>query len=374
MSMLSIVVPSFNEKPNISPLVESIDKALAGVADYEVVFVDDSKDDTPAYLEELSKTNPRVRYLHRENGSGLASAVIEGFALAKGDAIAVMDADLQHPPHLLADMYREIQDQADVVLPSRYIGGGDSEGLSFIRTLASKSARLAAQIFLKSVRKVSDPMSGYFMFKRGVIEGVRLNPLGWKILLEVLVLGHYKTVVEIPYRFEKRTAGESKLSFKVTLQYFLHILTLVARSERDRRFFLFAAVGLSGVVVDMAIFLACTAWWHLSLNAAATVSAIIAMVFNFLLNRGITWKSSQKQSVYDQFPKYALINIIGIGIKNIFVYILARAGLHGILCNLIGIAAACVWNYILCNRWVFRSQAKNEEVTYIQKQQPTVHE
>lgn len=370
MSILSIVVPTFNEKPNITPLLQEIDRALVGVAEYEVVFVDDSADDTPSFLHELSQKNPRVRYLHRENGSGLASAVIEGFRLAKGDVIAVMDADLQHPPSLLAPMFRAVGENADIVLPSRYISGGDSGGLSFIRMLASKSARLAAQIFLKSMRRVTDPMSGYFMFRRTVIEGVRLNPLGWKVLMEVLVLGRYHTVVEIPYRFEKRNAGESKLSFKVTAQYFLHILTLVMRSERDRRFFLFSLVGLSGVVVDMLIFLAVTSWWDVSVNAAATISAAVAMVSNYLLNRSVTWKRENKRNVYHEFAKYAAVNCAGIGIKNGFVYFLVRLGLSGVWSNLIGIAAACVWNYIWSCIWVFRSKEGDERnaVVYLQKE------
>ncbi|MCC8180201.1 MAG: glycosyltransferase family 2 protein [Planctomycetes bacterium] len=366
--MLSIVVPSFNEKPNVLPLLAAIDNALGGVVEYEVVFVDDSSDDTPALLHKLYQENPRIRYLHRENGDGLASAVVEGFGLAKGDVIAVMDADLQHPPSLLAPMYHAIQENADIVLPSRYVNGGGSEGLSFIRMLASKSARVAGQIFLKSMRKVSDPMSGYFMFRRSVIDGVRLNPLGWKVLMEVLVLGKYRTVVELPYHFEKRNAGESKLSFKVTLQYFMHILSLVVRSERDRRFFLFALVGLSGVVVDMAIFIACTSWSSISINAAATISAVVAMVSNYILNRTVTWKSKSK-NISREFAKYAATSIVGIGIKNVCVYLLVRIGMSGIWSNLIGIVVACVWNYFLSSVWVFRSGEKNgsDEIVYIQK-------
>lgn len=369
MCTLSIVLPTYNEKPNLCPLLAEIDQALAGVTKYEVIFIDDSTDDTPAFLHELSAKNPNIRYLHRKNGSGLASAVIEGFRLARCDIIAVMDADLQHPPKLLALMYSSIMENVDIVLPSRYIKGGNSEGLSFLRMLASKSARLAAQIFLKSMRRVSDPMSGYFMFRRKVIEGVRLDPLGWKVLMEVLVLGHYRKVVEIPYRFEKRNDGESKFSFKVTIQYFLHILTLVARSESDRRFFVFALVGLSGVVVDMLVFLAGISWLHLSINPAATLSAAVAMVSNYLLNRGITWKNTAKGNTYHQFAKYALINGAGIGIKNIFVYFLVRAGFAGIWSNLVGIIAACLWNFLLNDLWVFRSNEDSDgnTVVYVQK-------
>lgn len=355
--MLSIVVPCFNEKPNIEPLLREIDKALANVVEYETVFVDDSSDDTPALLAEIAQKDPRVRYLHRENKGGLASAVVDGFALAKGDVIAVMDADLQHPPALLATLYEKIRDGADVALPSRYVDGGGSGGLSFLRMLASKSARLAAQIFLKSMRNVTDPMSGYFMLKQSVIDGVKLNPVGWKILMEVLVLGHYRTVVEIPYHFDKRFAGESKLSFKVTVQYFLHILSLVARSERDRRFFVFLMVGFSGMLLDMFLFWSITSHKKdISINLAATASACISLVSNYLLNRNLTWKSQRRPDALGEFKSYAIVNGMGIGIKNIVVFILVRFGFPGLLSNFFGIAGASMWNFILNDRLVFRSK------------------
>ena len=354
MGLLSLVIPTFNEKPNIEPLLQEIDKALVGVTDYEVVFVDDSTDDTPSFLHDLSQKNGRVRYVHRKNGTGLASAVVMGFSLAKGDVIAVMDADLQHPPSLLSSMFQALGENNDIVLPSRYVSGGGSGGLSFTRMLASKSARLASRLFLKSMRNVTDPMSGYFMFQRSVIEGVPLNPLGWKILMEVLVLGKYQSVVEIPYGFEKRNAGESKLSFKVTAQYFMHIFSLVARSERDRRFFLFALVGMSGIIVDMAVFLALTSMFTLSINLAATVSAASAMISNFLLNTNMTWKNREKQRVDKEFSRYAVTNCIGIGIKNLFVYFLVRLGCSGVWSNLVGIMAACLWNYRMDSHWVFK--------------------
>lgn len=360
--MLSIIVPTYNEKENLPLLLAQIDSAIKTATPYEVVVVDDSTDDTPILLASLAKTNENLRYLHREGKSGLASAVVCGFEMAKGDVLAVMDADLQHPPALLPRMYAIIEQGTDVVLPSRYIGGGGSEGLSPIRLLASKSAKMAGGLLLKSMRNISDPMSGFFMFRRAVIDGVTLRPTGWKILMEVLTMGNYSSVVEIPYAFDKRHAGESKLSLKVTIQYFLHILSLIFRSERERRFYLFALIGVSGMTVDMLLFSLISRHASLQLNIRLTITAYVAMMSNYVLNRTFTWRSTRSQKVLPEFLRYVAVCSLGIGIKNIAASLLSLAGVPDILCNLFGILIACLSNYFLSDRLVFN--AKKSEITY----------
>lgn len=362
--MLTIVIPTYNEKDNLQQLILQINDSLGSGYDYEILFVDDSTDDSPGLLEELSASNAdsKIRYIHRSGERGLASAVVCGFDKARGDILAVMDADLQHPPSLLPRMLALIEGGADIVLPSRYISGGGREGLSSLRALASKAALLSGKIFLKSMRKISDPMSGFFMMRRDVIAGVSLKPIGWKILMEVLVLGNYRHVVELPYSFKKRSAGESKLSAFVSMQYFAHILSLIARSESDRRFYLFAMIGLSGVLVDMLAFTLITSFWSPSNNAAASLSACIPIITNYLLNRNLTWRSSRAKKPYAEFARYALVCILGLGIKNVFVFLLTLAGVLPILCNLVGIAGSTASNYILNGRWVFSTA--EEKVTY----------
>lgn len=227
--MLSIIIPTFNEKDNLRPLAQRIDAALHGVTEYEVVFVDDSVDDTPALMEVMSNEDRRIRYRHRSGEKGLASAVVLGMGMAKGEILACMDADLQHPPEMLATMYRAILSGADIVLPSRYIDGGGDEGLNAFRKLASNTAKWIGVALLKPLRHVSDPTSGFFMMRSAVVKDRPLNPLGWKILMEVLVMGDYGKVVEIPYSFVERNAGVSKMSLKVTLQYFVHVFSLMKR-------------------------------------------------------------------------------------------------------------------------------------------------
>ena len=233
MSMISIVVPTYNEKDNVGNLVNQIDYALRGI-EYEVIFVDDSTDETPDVIKKVMEENSRVRLEHRTEEKGLATAVLKGFTLSKGDYVAVMDADLQHPPKILKSMYAVMETGVDFCVPSRFIPGGSDGGLGPYRKLVSAVARYIGKILLPCLRKITDPTSGLFMFRREIIEGADMKPIGWKILVEVLATASFKTVVEIPYKFQARPAGESKLSSKVTMEYLLQIKDLMKRGKKQR--------------------------------------------------------------------------------------------------------------------------------------------
>ena len=232
MSKISVVVPTYNESENVGNLVNQIDYALRGI-EYEVIFVDDSTDDTVSAIQAVMKENPNVSMEHRETEKGLATAVLKGFSLAKGDYIAVMDADLQHPPTILRSMYAVMETGVDFCIPSRFIPGGSDGGLGPYRKLVSGVARYIGKIMLPSLRKITDPTSGLFMFRRAVIDGADLRPIGWKIMVEVLAMGTYKSVVEIPYKFQARPAGESKLSSKVTVEYLKQVAELTKRGRKQ---------------------------------------------------------------------------------------------------------------------------------------------
>ncbi|MBE5894356.1 MAG: polyprenol monophosphomannose synthase [Lachnospiraceae bacterium] len=225
--MISIVIPTYNEKDNIKPLLERIHGALPGIP-HEVVFVDDSQDSTPEVIAEIAKTDPTVVLHHRSDEKGLATAVVKGFSLAKGDYVAVMDADLQHPPEVLMDMYAAMEAHADMAIPSRFIPGGSDGGLNLWRKFVSWTARYIGKILLPCLRKVTDPTSGLFMIRRELLEGIALNPIGWKIMVEVIAMCPVKKVLETPYVFQEREAGESKLSTKVTIQYLKQVFHLMS--------------------------------------------------------------------------------------------------------------------------------------------------
>lgn len=228
---LSVVVPTFNEAGNVEELAKQVGEALQGI-DYNIWFIDDSNDDTPDILKELCEKDKHCRYHHREGEAqtGLATAVIEGFHMADGDFLACMDADLQHPPAILRPMYAAMLSGADMCIPSRLIRGGSDGGLNIIRKFVSGTARWMGKAALPSLRNISDPTSGLFMFRKEMLDGAELDPIGWKIMVEVLAMCEYRLVVEIPYEFHDRNSGESKISRKVTLQYIEQLKNLRGRS------------------------------------------------------------------------------------------------------------------------------------------------
>ncbi len=228
---LSVVVPTFNEAGNVEYLAEKIAAALEGI-DYDIYFIDDSTDDTPLVLERLSAKDPHVFYEHRKDEKGLATAVIRGFNIADGDFLACMDADLQHPPEILRPMYAALSSGADICVPSRLIKGGSDGGLNLYRKFVSGTARWMGKIMLPCLKKISDPTGGLFMFRKEMLSGADLRPVGWKIMIEVLAMTDYSLVVEIPYVFHDRNSGESKLSKDATKEYIEQLLGLRKRGKR----------------------------------------------------------------------------------------------------------------------------------------------
>jgi dolichol-phosphate mannosyltransferase len=225
-SSLSIIVPTYNEAENIGELIERIETSLKGL-DFEVIVVDDSSPDGTAEIaEELGRAYRNVKVIKRPRKMGLASAALEGMREAKYRLIAVMDADLQHPPELLPKLLERAKEGYDIVIASRYVKGGGVEGWSLWRRLISRGATLLAHALFLETRKVKDPLSGFFLFRREVVEGIRLNPIGYKLLLEVLMKGEYDKVAEVPYVFKMRRRGKSKLDLREILNYVLFLLKL----------------------------------------------------------------------------------------------------------------------------------------------------
>ncbi|HUY24138.1 MAG TPA: polyprenol monophosphomannose synthase [Candidatus Saccharimonadales bacterium] len=214
---LSIVVPTFNEGENVAVVAARVRHAMDGHS-YELIFVDDCTDDTPAALERLAQTDRNVRFLHRDGVRGLGAAVLLGMHAAQGWAVAEMDGDLQHPPELLPQMLAGLSG-ADIVIASRFVGGGSVEGLNAYRRLVSLSARSLGRWALPRLRGISDPTGGFFALRRSVIADIEVRPIGWRVLIEILARGRYERVIEIPYRFAPRHAGISKFSVAETASY-----------------------------------------------------------------------------------------------------------------------------------------------------------
>jgi dolichol-phosphate mannosyltransferase len=224
---LSLIVPTYNEKEN---LVELVDRVMKLGYDLELIIVDDcSPDGTGQLAEQMSEKEPRIRVTHRSGKLGLASAAITGFNSAKAEWYAVMDADLQHPPEVVASMILRLQDGFELVVGSRYIAGGGTEDWNFTRKMVSRMATLFAHLLVSRSRKVSDPMSGYFALNRRILRGVKLNPSGYKILLEILAKAKFRKVTEVPYVFVARRKGASKLGSGEILAYLRLLKNLVLK-------------------------------------------------------------------------------------------------------------------------------------------------
>lgn len=226
---LSLVVPVRNERDNVRPLVTAVALAL-GNAHWELIFVDDSDDGTDQVVQEVAAQEPRVRLFKRTvNRGGLAGAVVDGFGVSRGEFVCVLDGDLQHPPDVVPKLLaRAAQRNADVVIASRYIPGGDPGGLAGpLRQIYSRGLKyLAKLLFPLRLRGITDPLGGFFLVRRSVISGVELRPVGYKILLEILIRGRWSRAAEAPYRFAPREAGTTKADFRQGLRFLQHLARL----------------------------------------------------------------------------------------------------------------------------------------------------
>lgn len=358
---LSIIIPTFNEQDNVGRMVERIEAVLAGVTDsYEIWFIDDSSDDTPRVLEQLDQGHQTVHYVHRDRGNGLAGAVVDGFHRTRGEFVVVMDADLQHPPELLPDILAKLRRGTDIVIPSRFIAGGSDGGLNPLRRLISYSARAIGWLMLKRLRRISDSTSGYFGLRRRVIEGATLNPIGWKILIEVLINGNYETVHEIPYKFSARGAGESKMNLREQFNYLRHLARLAMRSEEDRRFLLFCCVGALGVVVNILVLSLCLYTFRLDELLSSVLASTIAMIHNFLWNDRVTWRSIslRRGRMMYRLVIFVAISLISISITAGVMKGLRMLDVPVLFGQFAGIAIATLWSYTANNRLTWRDRGR----------------
>jgi dolichol-phosphate mannosyltransferase len=293
--VLSVVVPTFNERENIQELIERLGTVLEGVA-WEVIFVDDnSPDGTAALVREVAQHNPRVRVVHRIGRRGLSTACVEGMLASAAPYLAVMDADLQHDESILPAMLRAVkEDGHDIAVGSRYVEGGGMGEWGTDRQFASRFATHLSRLVLKA--SVKDPMSGFFLLKREVLEGAvdDLSGIGFKILLDLFASSPRSLrFIEVPYEFRTRRAGESKLDTAVLWDYLMMLLDKTLGRYVPIRFIPFALVGGAGVFIHLFVL-----WLVYDLGGARfatgqTVAAVIAMTFNFFVNNVLTYRDRQ---------------------------------------------------------------------------------
>lgn len=227
---ISLILPTYKEAQNIRRTIEASCNVLRAVPDlvFEVIVVDDnSPDGTAQEALDANAQFPEVLVMRRTTESGLATAVIRGWQAARGSILAVMDADMQHPPETLAQLVNFMRGGCDLAAASRHVQGGGVGNWNIFRRIVSRGAQLIGLIILPEVlSRISDPMSGFFMVRRKSIQGVPLNPTGYKILVEVLARGRIGAIGEAGYVFCERTEGASKATSAVYVQYLKHLCRL----------------------------------------------------------------------------------------------------------------------------------------------------
>lgn len=356
MTRATIIIPTYHERDNIAPLLERIHAAVKG-HDYRVLFVDDdSQDGTSELVAELSRKYP-VDIMVRKDKRGLASAVVDGITQAQGETLVVMDADLQHPPEVLPALLKKVDEGFDMAIGSRYVPGGGCEGWGRLRRMISKGAIFIAHLLLPQTRKIKDPLSGLFAFKKKAIEGVDLRPLGYKIILEVLIEGRMKSVAEVPFKFVTRERGQSKLSAKQQVEFLKHTFSLMRRSGELARFVKFGLVGGSGIIVNEGLLWALTEFVGLPYTISSPIAVEASIISNFMLNDVFTFRDRRDRagSGLIRFLKFNSVSLGGLVINVGTLWLLTTfLGVHYLVSNLAGIFLAFLWNFLLNSWWTWK--------------------
>jgi dolichol-phosphate mannosyltransferase len=335
---LTVVAPTFNEVANVARLVDKLAAALAGIA-WEVIFVDDdSPDGTASAVKEIAARDGRVRCLRRVGRRGLSGAVIEGALASASPFVAVIDADMQHDETLLGQMLAKLKSgEAELVIGSRYLDAhGLDEGLSPVRKLGS---RVAAGVGRKVLHaNVSDPVSGFFMARREVIERVapKLAPTGFKVLFDIIASQEGPLrIAELPYQFHAREAGQSKLDSRVALEYLGLITAKLSGDLISPRVLFF---GLTVVLAAQP----------LAFTWAQTLAAVTAMTSNYVINNAITYRDRRLKGwrLLAGYLKFCALCSVGLAAN---VAVAEVANTHGAprwLASLIGAGCGAAWNYV----------------------------
>ena len=357
---VSVVVPTFNERDNVTALFRKLEAALAGLA-WEVIYVDDnSPDGTWDVVRALAREDSRVRCIRRIGRRGLSGACIEGILASSAPCAAVIDADLQHDETQLPKMLALLQGgEADLVVGSRYIEGGSAD--SFDKQRAGFSM-LATSVAKKLLRvEIADPMSGFFMIRRDRFEQLapQLSTQGFKILLDIVATARGSLrIKEIPYSFGSRLHGESKLDSMVALDFLGLVLAKLTGDVVSLRFLLFAMVGSLGLLVHLVALFVALEVFNVPFPEAQACGALIAMTSNFLLNNFLTYRDQRLKGLGILRGLLLFYLVCGVGlIANVGVAfsvydqepIWWLAGAAGALMGV-------VWNYAMSGLFVWRKR------------------
>ncbi|QDI89698.1 glycosyltransferase family 2 protein [Candidatus Nitrosopumilus sp. SW] len=374
---ISIILPTYNESKNIIQIIESIRENLPKYLKYETIIVDDnSPDGTGKIVEDYIKSfkdvaNQSIKLIHRTTKNGLSSAIIKGIQQSSGETIVVMDSDFSHPPQIIPKMLETLRKyQYDVVIASRYVSGGKIKDWTLKRKVISKFATKIAKFSLKV--SVNDPMSGFFIFKKNIINGLHFDGLGFKILLELIVKTKDVKIKEVPYTFTDRKFGSSKLDTKTIFDFGKSVFKLYRygkqfsknETRKSIKFISkagrFYTVGASGFIVNyiVSLFLSnnIPELWYVQANVFGILASIIS---NFILNKTWTFedKDFKPRKTITQFTKFLTFSSIGAAIQLGMVFSLVdNYQLDYPIVLLLAVLSAAFGNFILNKKFTFKEK------------------
>jgi dolichol-phosphate mannosyltransferase len=354
--MISIILPTYNEIDNIKIIIPKIAEILdkEGLK-WEIIVVDDNSPDGTASLAEGFSERYPVKVFVRKLDRGLSKSVIKGFELSEGDICLVMDADLSHPIEKIPEMVKPIiLNECDATVGSRNIpGGGSAEWPLFRRTISKIAGYMA-----RGVISMSDPTSGFMAIRKGILDNIDIDPLGWKIVLEVIVKSQPR-IKEIPIMFSERKMGKSKLGIKAQLDYLHHLWRLYSfKYPGITQFIKFCLVGTSGIFIDTAVLICLVELAFFDPRLAAIFAFTAAVSWNYFLNRIWTFNYAAGTKISHTYIAFVIICMIGLGIRIGVMHLLIEyVGMDErpwyILASLLGIAAAMIFNFLGSKHLVF---------------------
>ena len=355
---LAIVVPTRNESGNVQPLLQLIHKAVVDLP-VEVIFVDDSTDDTPEVITRVGQEFPFdvsviARPADRRNGLGMA--VVEGIAAAKAEWICVMDGDLQHPPEVIPQLLAHAQETgATLVAASRLTDGGSTAGLSWRRKIISYTLAVASRVLFPSrLRQLTDPLTGFFLVKREALVPDTLRPEGFKILLEILVRTPHLRLAELPFEFGERLTGESKANTHEAMKLFRQLLRL--SFEPHKHLLRFFMVGASGLVVNTIAMMLGT-FIGLHYLVAATIATQTSTLWNFGLLETWAYKNREfrQKARWQRLTSFLLMNNAALLLRGPLMVFLISLNMHYLVANAVTLIAIAFLRYAVSDSLIWRN-------------------
>jgi len=359
---LTVIIPTFREEANIRNIITEVDTVFKkNSLNGEILVVDDnSPDNTIAIVNNLKGTKNNLNLLVRTSDHGLSQSVADGFLHASSDIFVVIDADMSHPPALIAKMYEEIRAGSDVVIGSRYMEGGGIKKWPLKRRIISLGATFLGRLLFPDI---TDPVSGFFAIRKDVVAQAHLKPRGYKILLEVLGKGTWEHDKEIPFEFSDREIGSSKLKIKTIIEYAQQVtdITLYSFAHHQsaawrewKKVFKFGIVGLSGIVVNLAILYLLVEFAFVNKDLASPIAIEISILNNFIWNDSWTFRSDENRKYSSRWHRLVAFNVVSAGgaVINygIFLGLTAWFGVYYLAAQFIGILLGFIWNFMVNRR------------------------